>query len=240
MDKIGFALLLLFFVSQPTLGDIYKCSDESGGVGFSDKPCVKDESEERVLLKEKKTSWINELVNQKPTTVKIIKVVSKDDEVVIKYSFETPSDSSHFMRLASTLSGKNVSLVKIKSNQAEINVSEKPNPLFAQNAAPRNKPAKSSEGYKHSKCIEEAVNHKQKLTYQEICKYSSGCPEEKSDEKILMYCLRSEINQCFESGAWQTINEVVGVSNTVKVGILSNEFSVINGVKASKTCIYYD
>lgn len=70
---------------------------------------------------------------------------------------------------------------------------------------------KQKNEYKFSKCIDGATYYRQKLTYDEICKYGTNCPEHDAKVKVLMYCMYPNLSTCFENKAWKTANELVGL-----------------------------
>jgi antitoxin component YwqK of YwqJK toxin-antitoxin module len=99
---------------------------------------------------------------------------------------------------------------------------------------------KSKQDYQHSKCVNETTKYKQKLTYQETCKYGTTCPEKKMNGKTLMYCTYTNISQCFENKAWKTSNELVGISSKIKIGLLTQGLSFKKGADTGQTCAFYD
>ena len=243
MNKLKYVFLTIFFISSVASGEVYKCTGSNGKLSFSDKPCPKEESEETITSNPKKNDWVTDLQNKKPSSIQITDVVRDNDNVIIKFKFQSIPDSSRFLRLAGTLSGMNVTLIKInrpkKSSlgHAEIKASKKSNLLFSKLA---NGNKKSKKDYNNSKCFKGTTKHRQKLTYQEVCNYGAKCPEEKYDKQAVMYCLEKNISQCFENKTWKTANELVGILSNIKIGLLSQGVSVKNGLKTGETCAFYD
>jgi len=243
VNQLKCVVLTIFFISSVASGEVYKCTGSNGNVSFSDKACPKEESEETITLNSKKNDWVTNLQSKKPSSIQITDVVRDNDNIIIKFKFKSIPDSSRFLRLASTLSGMNVVLIKIikpkKSSlgHAEIKVSKKSSLLFSK-LTNRNK--KSKKDYSSSKCIKGTTKHRQNLTYQEVCNYGAKCPEEKYDKKAVMYCLEKNLSQCFENKAWKTGNELVGIPSKIKIGLFSESVSVKNGLKTSEACAFYD
>jgi hypothetical protein len=101
--------------------------------------------------------------------------------------------------------------------------------------------SKKSKGeYEHSKCIENSTNYRERLTYEEVCKYGVSCPSVKTKDKITMYCMESNLSECFVNKSWKTDNQLVGVPGHKNIGLLTQGLSFKQGVRAGKTCAYYD
>lgn len=134
MKNILLMLLLVFpaFASA----QIYKCKHSDGKVGFSDKPCSANAIQEQVENNSKETDWVSRLQTEKPTSIVIIDVLRQDGDVIIKYEFESKSESNSFLKLANEVSNMPVVLMKYVAPQsgtlgrAELKASNKPNPLF--------------------------------------------------------------------------------------------------------------
>jgi len=99
---------------------------------------------------------------------------------------------------------------------------------------------KPKEEYKYSKCVDGFTSYREKLTYHEICKYGASCPSEKEGGKIIMYCTEQNLSECFENKSWKSSNQLVGVDSGVKIGLVTQGFSIKSGAKAGQTCAYYD
>lgn len=129
-------IAVLLFLSSVASGEIYKCQNLDGKLSFSDKPCPTESSQETISIKKK--SWEYRLESQKPPSINIIDIISKDGETTIKYEFETIADSTAFLRQTNKLSNMPVVLLKIIKptkgtvGRAEIKASNKPNPLLDQ------------------------------------------------------------------------------------------------------------
>ena len=102
------------------------------------------------------------------------------------------------------------------------------------------KDKKSKEHYKYSKCVEGATYFRQKLSYDEVCKYGSRCPKQDSKTKVRMYCMHKNISECFEKKAWKTENELVGLSSSIDIALLTQGLSYAKEASPNKTCAYYD
>ena len=99
---------------------------------------------------------------------------------------------------------------------------------------------KYKEEYKNSKCIDKATYHREKLAYEEICKYGISCPSVKTKENITMYCMELNLSECFENKSWKTANQLVGIPSHTKIGLLTQGLSFKQSAKTGKTCAYYD
>lgn len=55
-----------------------------------------------------------------------------------------------------------------------------------------------------------------------------------------MYCVLPNLSECFENKSWKSANQLVGVPNNVKIGLLTQGLSFKKGIKTGKTCAYYD
>jgi len=142
-------IVLLFASPLVVSADIYKCKQVDGKIGFSDKPCPKTSSEEKITYKRPGQDWVSHLRKEISSSIKITEVIRKNGEVTIRYAFETKSDSNNFVKLANNVSSMPVVLMKYlepKGNdlgQAEIIASNKPNPLL--------------DKLKHAKKIEQTI-----------------------------------------------------------------------------------
>lgn len=104
----------------------------------------------------------------------------------------------------------------------------------------KNSQQKPKEEYKYYKCVDTVTNYREKLTYDEICRYGAGCPFENEDGKTIVYCTDQNLSECFENKSWKTPNQLVGVDSRVKIGLVTQGLSFKSGVKAGQTCAYYD
>lgn len=130
-------IFIFVFISASDLNAaIYKCTSDSGKLTYSDKPCINNEKESVILLKNGKSNWVDRLRNQKPPSIDIISVMESASEVTIKYKFRVQDESTKFMRKAHELSGLNVSLKKIMPaadgplSTAIIKISDKKSGIF--------------------------------------------------------------------------------------------------------------
>lgn len=129
--------IVLLLISPIVIsGEIYKCVNPDGQLGFSDKPCNKDATQERVVLSSGKIDWVSRLKSEKSSAINITDIVQNNDEYFIKFEFSSKSDTSDFVRLANNLSGMNTSLINfimptdLALGKAEIKISNKSNPLL--------------------------------------------------------------------------------------------------------------
>jgi|SRR5690554_1250374 len=135
-----------------------------------------------------------------------------------------------------TLGGVFVALVCGCANQAEVACKEEADtPSFS-----GFKTLHAKDEYTHSKCIERRAHYSERLSHEEICEYSSACQDAMVGEKVEMYCDQENISQCFESKAWITANELVGLSEAVDVGVVTVTSAYKNGVTSASTCAYYN
>ena len=103
------------------------------------------------------------------------------------------------------------------------------------------KKAPKKEDFRKRKCIEGGTKITEKLTYKEICKYSSkGCPNTQANSKIMMYCQENNLSECFENKSWLTKNQLVGLPENIDIGYMTRGLSVIKGAMTDKTCAYYE
>lgn len=115
---------------------IYKCTQSNGKVAFSDKPCPKTVTQEKIEGKQKKSDWVSRLQAEKPASITIIDVLRQDGDVIIKYEFKTKQESNDFLKLATKVSDTPVVLLKYlapdegRLGRAELKASNKPNSLF--------------------------------------------------------------------------------------------------------------
>ncbi len=129
-------LILLLISPLVISGEIYKCKNTNGQLGFSDKPCNEDATQERVILSTSKTDWIGRLKSEKSSSINITDILHNNGDYFIKYEFSSKPDSNNFIRLANKLSGMNTSLInfiepkEIVLGRAEIKVSNKSNSLL--------------------------------------------------------------------------------------------------------------
>lgn len=84
-------------------------------------------------------------------------------------------------------------------------------------------------------CVYKAPIYKDFLTVKEVCKYGYSCPATQK-EKILMYCEKEDLSECFEKKSWKNINEFLNVSNSVKFKGTRRQGSLINGIVKQKFC----
>jgi len=132
--RYKYIFMVLWFFSPAASAEIYKCQSSNGKLTFSDKPCPSESSQETISLKEE--AWTTRLKRQKPPSINIVDIISKDGETTIKYKFKTIADSTAFLRQTGKLSNMPVVLLKIlqpkgeSMGRAEIKASNKPNPLI--------------------------------------------------------------------------------------------------------------
>ena len=114
--------------------EIYQCKSPEGKVKYSEKPCVKGESQDRRDFKD--IPWTTKLDANKPAGTKIIEITDADEDKIIKYACYTKIELNEFIRLAHKLSGMNVNLLKYKASkngslgEAVIQVTSKEDNLF--------------------------------------------------------------------------------------------------------------
>ena len=111
---------------------------------------------------------------------------------------------------------------------------------IASDLAFSNSKKKSKDDYGYSKCIDVSTSYREKLTYEEICKYGVSCPNEKSQKKVTMYCMESNLSECFVYRSWKSPNQLVGIPDSTEIGLLTQGLSFKQGAKSGKTCAYYD
>ena len=110
----------------------------------------------------------------------------------------------------------------------------------ASNSFFKNKPL-PKESYKQHKCVKHSTKHRQKLTHEEICKYSKqGCITAKNIKPQNMYCTENLLSECYVNKSWVTANELVGLPKDIKIGLLTQGLSFKKGAKTGKSCGYYD
>ena len=98
----------------------------------------------------------------------------------------------------------------------------------------------AKDSFKYSKCNNAPTGLSAQLTYDELCRYGTGCPAVKKQTKYDSYCSRENLSQCFEDKAWQSANEVVGLSPEIKIGLFSQDIAINKGVVSGKSCAYYN
>ena len=129
-------LLVLFTVSELN-AEIYKCTNDSGKLAYSDRPCKAGDNENVISVKNNKSSWLDKLRTQKSPSINIVKVTGSGNDVTIEYKFKSQNDSTNFMRKVHGLSSLNVALEKIipasgsSFGSAVIKVSDKKSKLFS-------------------------------------------------------------------------------------------------------------
>ncbi len=128
--------LLLFLFPLFVSAQIYKCKQPDGKLMFSDRPCSKEDIEEKITPKSTTTDWVSRLQSEMTSSIQIIDVLRKDGDVTIEYEFSSKLLSDEFLRLANDVSNMPVVLMKYISpkegapGRAQIKASNKPNPLF--------------------------------------------------------------------------------------------------------------
>ncbi len=101
-------------------------------------------------------------------------------------------------------------------------------------------PKLSKEQFRYSKCIDKATVYRERLTYDELCRYGQACPSVKSHEKYESFCLYRNLSECFEHKAWKTSYQLLGLPSGAKIGLVTQELAFKNGVGTGKTCGYYN
>ncbi len=109
--KFGIFALAIILPHSSLAADVYKCTDENGRKTFSDKPCLKTNTQE--TLKYKEMSLAEQLIAAVPGKSKVIHIAKDGDDTVIDYHFSSNNELQEFMRVSNRLSGKNVNLLKI-------------------------------------------------------------------------------------------------------------------------------
>lgn len=132
-----YVLLIIFVLfSNFAFSQVYKCTIQGGTLSFSDKPCQAGQNQQKIFEKQQNSNWISQLKVQTTFSITITDIVKKDGDTIIKYTFLTREDSNNFIRLVNKLSKTNVVLSKhvqpknSKVGNAEVKVTNKPNPLF--------------------------------------------------------------------------------------------------------------
>jgi len=99
----------------------------------------------------------------------------------------------------------------------------------------------TKEDFNKRKCIKSSTKIKERLSYQEICKYgANGCLKIKPQDKQLMYCQENLLSKCFENKSWVTSNQLVGLPEHIKIGLFTQGLSFAKGAMTGQTCAYYD
>lgn len=133
--KYVFLIIFVLF-SNFAFSQVYKCTLQDGTLSFSDKPCQAGQNQQEIFEKQQNSNWISQLKAQKTSSITITDIVKKDGDTIIKYTFQTREDSNSFIRLVNKLSKTNVGLSKYVQpknsgvGNAEVKVTNKPNPLF--------------------------------------------------------------------------------------------------------------
>ncbi len=115
--------------------------------------------------------------------------------------------------------------------------------VFANTAwseSPFGGPKLSKEQFRYSKCIDKATVYRERLTYDELCRYGQACPSVKSYEKYESFCLYRNLSECFEHKAWKTSYQLLGLPSGAKIGLVTQDLAFKNGVGTGKTCGYYN
>ncbi|MRI32499.1 hypothetical protein EOPP23_05805 [Endozoicomonas sp. OPT23] len=107
----------------------------------------------------------------------------------------------------------------------------------------KNQPKEKSE-YLNTKCINgtKAINSTSaKITYNELCLYGEiGCPDSFFKGKIKAYCKHNELSKCFNKKGWMTINQLIGIPDKVKLGLITYGLGKKTSLTYGKTCAYWD
>ena len=93
--------------------------------------------------------------------------------------------------------------------------------------------------YKFEQCIDGVTQYREALTYDEICKYGSGCPAEPHAKKKEMFCQSENLSECFEQKQWKTAHELIGVEQQIEINEVTQGFNSKRGAKKGKTCAHY-
>lgn len=104
----------------------------------------------------------------------------------------------------------------------------------------RASPKLSKDHFSYSKCIDVAAKYREKLTYDELCRYSQACPSVKSSKKYESYCIYNNLSECFENKAWKTAHQLLGLPRSIEIGLVTQGLSFKNGARTGQTCGYYD
>ena len=132
MKAWGF-IIICMALSVPSQGAIYKCEDNTGLTGFSDRPCPEDQRQAMINLNS--TTWIDRLKSRKSTKIVITGIKMLEGEVIIEFEFTTPIASERFILLTHLLSNKNVYIVNHRLQPeknlgiSEIKITDKPYPI---------------------------------------------------------------------------------------------------------------
>ena len=102
------------------------------------------------------------------------------------------------------------------------------------------KKSPSKDSFKYSKCNSVRTTFTEKLTYDELCRYGTGCPSVKRKEKYTAYCTTEKLSQCFEEKGWRLGHELVGLSKEIEIGLMTQSRSIKNGVMSGESCAYYN
>ena len=98
----------------------------------------------------------------------------------------------------------------------------------------------SKDQFSYSKCIDVAATYREKLTYDELCRYGPACPSVKSNKKYESYCIYNNLSECFENKAWKTANQLLEIPSRTKIGLVTQGLSFKNGTRTGQTCGYYN
>lgn len=131
-------LALVLLLPGLACADIYKCTDSSGKMLYSDRPCDPASVQEDVSLDER--DWVKRLESNVPHGVQISSVRRSSTETTINFSLAAMEQSSQFLRLAAKISGQSAALIKIiaphggKLGSAEMKVSDQMPNVFRRRA----------------------------------------------------------------------------------------------------------
>lgn len=126
---------LMLLISQVVPAEIYKCMSYSGVITFTGKPCVDGVAQEFMTETLNSQSWLDQLHDNKPAYIDIIRIRHKDGDVFIQYEYTGKRDANEFLRLVGGLSQMGVTILKLWPSdkagvsRAELKASDKPNRL---------------------------------------------------------------------------------------------------------------
>ena len=138
------------FVSAVQAQEIFKCTDASGSITLSDKPCPQDVQSAVIGQIIRETGWIQSILDQKGEGIDVAKV-SRDEEsgvTTVEYYFDSVAQSNAFMEQAHEISQRTVrietfqGITDSRKGLAIINIEDEkaPEPAEAQEQAEQTSP----------------------------------------------------------------------------------------------------
>ena len=99
----------------------------------------------------------------------------------------------------------------------------------------------TADDFVKSKCVNSITYYSELLSSKEVCKYgSNSCSNIDSSAKVKMYCLHENLSECFENKAWLTEHQLMGLPESIEIGLVSRSMSYKSGVRSDQVCAYYD